>query len=198
MKFKDFKSFRDYDRKFVKVTNISNEIKKSLKIEKLHEPIYGILYIDVECGVSLRILGDAETEIKDEGILLRCDAFEGISFEIFEGTDYLKDVLENQINKFYYDNKLNELLSVKELDEFRHEAFPNDVLAILPNEKQPEKMWVRLIMKTNEENLYIAKLLDDSFVDKKYTNGKEVALIYYTEDDFKGLIINGFVKRIDE
>ena len=198
MEFKEFKSFREYDRKFVKVTNISNDIKKSLKVDKLQEPLYGILYIDVECGVSLRILGNAETEIKDEGILLRCDAFEGINFELFEGTDYLKDVLENQINKFYYDDKLNELLKVKELDEFRHESFPNDVLAILPNEKQPEKMWVRLIMKTNEDNLYVAKLLDDSFVDKKYTTGKEVALIYYVEDDFKGLIINGLVKRIDE
>ena len=35
----------------------------------------------------------------------------------------------------------------KNLDEFRHEEFPNDVIAILPNDEQPEKMWVRLFMK---------------------------------------------------
>ena len=69
MEFKDFKNFREYDRKFVKVTNLSKDLKKSLKIEKLQEPIYGILYIDIECGVSLRILGDEKTEIKDVRML---------------------------------------------------------------------------------------------------------------------------------
>ena len=198
MEFKDFKNFREYDRKFVKVTNLSNDLKKSLKIEKLQEPIYGILYIDIECGVSLRILGDEKTEIKDEGIMLRCDAFDKINFEIFEGTDFLKDVLKNQINKFYYDKKLDDLLKDKVLDDFRHESFPNDVLAILPNDNNPEKMWVRLVAKTDQENLYVAELLDDSFVNKDYTTGKKVALIYYTEKDFKGLIINGLVKMVNE
>ena len=197
MKFQDFKSFREYDRQFVKVTNIDKRYIKSLKIEKLQEPIYGILYLDKVCGVTLRVLGDAKTEIKDKMLLLRRDCFEEIDFEVFEGTDFLNDILQNQISG-YYDDKLNALLSAKELDEFRYEEFPLDVLAILPSEKQSEQMWVRLVMKTNQENVYIAELLDDSYFDKKYTNGKKVALVYYAKDDFKGLIINGLVKIVDE
>ena len=121
-----------------------------------------------------------------------------MNFEIFDGTEFLKDVLENQINKFYYDDNLNELLYDKRLDEFRHDEFPNDVIAILPNKEQPEKMWVRLFMKTKEENLYVAELLDDSFVNKTYTTGKKVALVLYEENDFRGLVINGLVKMADE
>ncbi len=196
MKFKDFKNFRDYDRKFVKVTNIDEKTKNALKIDKLEEPIYGILYIDRECGTSLRITGNELTKIEDTALIARADCFEKMNFELFDGNDFMEEVLE-QINEGYYDEQLNELLKDKLLDEFRNEVFPNDVIAILPNEKQPEKMWVRLFMKTQEENLYVAELLDDSFFDKKYTTGKKVALIYYTEDNFKGLIINGLVKIQD-
>ena len=170
--------------------------KKSLKIDKLKEPLIGIVYIDKTSGVTLRILGNEKTEIKDEVVLLRVNTFDKANFEIFEGNDYLKDVLKNQINKTYYDKKLEELLADKSLDEFRHEEYPNDVMAILPNDDQPENMWVRLLMKTNEENLYIAELLDDSYVDKKYFAGIKVALMLYEEDDFKGLIINGLVKMV--
>lgn len=194
MEFKEFKNFRDYDRKFVKVTNFSKENIKKLKIENLTEPIYGILYIDKECGVTLRILGDEKNNIKDEGIMLRSSAFENLNFETFEGNDFLKDVLKNQINEYYYDDNLNKLLEDTNLDKFRHDEFPNDVRAILPNEDQPEQMWVRLVMKTNEENLYVAELLDDSYVNKSYSAGSTVAIILYKEDDFEGLIINGFVK----
>ena len=194
MEIKEFKSFRDYDRKFVKVTNIGAETKKSLKIEKIEEPIFGVLYIDKSNGITLRILGNETSEIKDEVILLRANAFGKANFEIFKGNDYLKDVLNNQINKLYYDKNREELLADKNLDEFRHEEYPDDVMAILPNDNQPESIWVRLLKKTNEDNLYIAKLLDDSHVDKNYFAGITVALILYDEDDFKGLIINGLVK----
>lgn len=196
MEIKEFKSFRDYDRKFVKVTNIGAETKKSLKIEKIEEPIFGVLYIDKSNGITLRILGNETSEIKDEVILLRANAFGKANFEIFKGNDYLKDVLYTQINKLYYDKNREELLADKNLDEFRHEEYPDDVMAILPNDNQPESMWVRLLKKTDEDNLYIAKLLDDSYVDKNYFAGITVALMLYEEDDFKGLIINGLVKMV--
>lgn len=197
MEFKEFRSFRDYDRKFVKVTNIDDSIKKSLKIDKLIEPIIGILYIDEMCGVTLRILGNEKVELNDIGIILRADSFGKANFNVYEGNDFLKDVLMNQINQIYYDKKRNDLLSDKKLDEFRHEEYPDDVLAILPNDGQPEKMWVRLFMKTNENNIYVAELLDDSYIDKKYVKGKKVILVLYEKDNFRDLIINGFVKIID-
>ncbi len=197
MKFKEFKNFREYDRKFVKVTNIDEKTKKGLKIDELDEPIYGILYIDKQCGTTLRITGNDKIDYKEYMLLARADSFHDMEFEIFDGTDYLKEILE-QINETYYDDNLNELLYDKNLDEFRHEEFPNDVIAILPNDEQPEKMWVRLFMKTKQENLYVAELLDDSFVNKTYTTGKKVALVLYEEKDFRGLIINGLVKMADE
>lgn len=196
MKYKDFKNFRDYDRKFVKVTNLDPSVKKSLQIQKLDDPLYGILYIDRECGTSLRITGNETSNIDVTALIVRADSFKDVDFEDFEGNHLMKVIL-SQINENYYDEQLNELLNDKLLDEFRNEDFPNDVLAILPNEEQPEKMWVRLIMKTKEENLYVAELLDDSYFDKQYTTGKKVALVFYEENDFKGLIINGLVKIQD-
>lgn len=196
MKYKDFKNFRDYDRKFVKVTNLDPSVKKSLQIQKLDDPLYGILYIDRECGTSLRITGNETSNIDVTALIVRADSFKDADFEDFEGNHLMKVIL-SQINENYYDEQLNELLNDKLLDEFRNEDFPNDVLAILPNEEQPEKMWVRLIMKTKEENLYVAELLDDSYFDKQYTTGKKVALVFYEENDFKGLIINGLVKIQD-
>lgn len=196
MKYKDFKNFRDYDRKFVKVTNLDPSVKKSLQIQKLDDPLYGILYIDRECGTSLRITGNETSNIDVTALIVRADSFKDADFEDFEGNNLMKVIL-SQINENYYDEQLNELLNDKLLDEFRNEDFPNDVLAILPNEEQPEKMWVRLIMKTKEENLYVAELLDDSYFDKQYTTGKKVALVFYEENDFKGLIINGLVKIQD-
>ena len=191
MKFSDFKSFRDYDRKIFKVYGLDENIKHGLK-----DPIYGILYIDRECGTTLRIVGDDNTKYEDTMAVVRATAFNNAKFEKFDGDSFTKEVLE-QISEVYYDEKLDELLSDKNLDEFRHETFPNDVLAILPSEEQAEKMWVRLIMKTKEKNLYVAELLDDSYNNKNYTTGKKVALVLYEKDDFKGLIINGLVQLAD-
>ena len=197
MKFKDFKSFRDYDRKIVKITNVDEDLKKGLKIEELTEPIYGILYIDRQCGTSLRITGNENTEYNDIMLIVRSGQFNEMNFEIFEGNEFTKKILD-QIDEGYYDDNFNELLYDKRLDKYRHNDFPNDVEAILPSDNQPEKMWVRLFMKTKEENLYVAELLDDSFFNKSYTTGKKVAVVLYKEGDFEGLIINGLVKIADE
>ena len=197
MKFKEFKNFRDYDRKLVKITNVDENLKKGLKIEDLSEPIYGILYIDRQCGVSLRITGNETTDYKDIMLIVRSNMFNEMNFEIFDGNDFMKEILK-QINEGYYDDNFNELLYDKKLDKYRHEDFPNDVEAMLPSDEQPEKMWVRLFMKTKEENLYVADLLDDSFFNKSYTVGKKVAVVLYKEADFEGLIINGLVKMSDE
>lgn len=193
MLFKDFKSFRDYDRKFVKVTNVDSKYKKKSYIENLNEPLYGILYIDRTCGTTLRIVGDTNTKIEDSIILLRASMFGNMQFEVFEGTDYLKETLDN-INDVYYDDKRNEILEDTDLDEFRYENFPEDVIAILPDEKKLERMWTRLVSKTNQDNLYIAELLDDSYYDKDYKTGEKVAVILHQEGNFKGLIINGIVE----
>lgn len=197
MKFRDFKSFRDYDRKIVKITNVNEDLKKGLKITELAEPIYGILYIDRQCGASLRITGNDNIEYKDIMLIVRSGQFNDMNFEIVDGNDFTKKILD-QINEGYYDDNFNELLYDKRLDKYRHEDFPNDVEAILPSDEQPEKMWVRLFMKTKEENLYVAELLDDSFFNKLYTAGKKVAIVLYKKEDFEGLIINGLVKMADE
>ena len=36
MKFNEFKNIEDYDRKIFKITNLSDSIKKGLKIDKLN------------------------------------------------------------------------------------------------------------------------------------------------------------------
>ena len=198
MKISEFKSFRDFDRKFVKITNVNNKDKVRLKLDNLKEPWYGILYIDEECGISLRVLGNEDNFIKDKGILLRADVFDDIDFEIFDGTNELKNVLDNQINKYYYSDKYEELLSDKKLDKFRHEFFPNDVKTLLILDNQLEQMWVRLTMKTDQKDLYVGKLLNTSYYKKKeYYQGQDVAIKYYKNENNEELIIQGKVKFVD-
>ena len=188
MLFKDFKSFRDYDRKFVKVSNIDQRTKKTIDFCGLEEPVYGILYIDKQCGTTLRITGNERINYDDFIFLVRADSFYDMNFEIIDGTDYLNDVL-NQINELYYDDSFNKLLNDRNIDEFRHKEFPNDVMTILLNNGNPEKIWVRLIAIVDEGDIYIGELLSDSCFNKKCKTGGTVGMTIYEEDGFKDLVI---------
>ncbi|MCD7892378.1 MAG: hypothetical protein LUG60_01630 [Erysipelotrichaceae bacterium] len=202
MKITEFNSYRDIDRKYVKIRNVDEVAIKSLKIENLTEPFVGIIYLDQECGISLRILGD-KNQILDEMLMIaRYDAITNFDFEIFDGQSTLEEYLY-EINDSYYTEEISELINESALDSFRHESFFNDVEAILfvndgVNDGL-EKIWVRLEMKTNHENIYVGKLLDTSYYDEEYSEGELVALVHYkrNEDEDEFLIINGLV-RIEE
>lgn len=196
MRFKDFKNFKDCDRKFFKISNLSDDLKKSLNIEKYEEPFYGIFYHDYECGATFRILGDANNFISDEMILLRSDAFDDIVFEEFEGTKEIKDVLKNEIEKNYYDENLCSLLDDSKLDRFRYKEFPFDVKTLLVTGKNVEEVWVRLITRIKDDDTcYVGQLLNDSNYDENYTSGVVVGLKFYKEEKGEALNIIGIMEE---
>lgn len=192
MRFNEFKNIEDYDRKIFKITNLSDSIKKGLKIDKLDEPFYGVLYVDYECGITCRIYRNNTIYIKDELLLIRKNNFEDLNFDKFENLNENDKEVLNQINNSYYDEVLSELLEDKRLNKFRHEDFLYDVQVLLPTEKGLEQMWCRLVNKTSNENLYIGKLLNNSYVNKNFHEGITVVFEYILDEDRNdGLIING-------
>lgn len=132
MRFNEFKNIEDYDRKIFKITNLSDSIKKGLKIDKLDEPFYGVLYVDYECGITCRIYRNNTIYIKDELLLIRKNNFEDLNFDKFENLNENDKEVLNQINNSYYDEVLSELLEDKRLNKFRHEDFLYDVQVFLP------------------------------------------------------------------
>lgn len=198
MKFKEFKDFRNCSLKLVEISNIPQKIKKGLKIENLEEPLIGILYIDYECGISLRILGNADQTIEDEMLIARAETFDNMIFKIISNSKYNKE-LEKIKENYYKDEKINELREIKELDKFRNQEFPDDVVAILPIENiGNEQMWCRLFLKTNKENLYVGRLLNSSDYNKNYQVGSYVGITDYKRDGTHILLINGLVQFKEE
>lgn len=192
MRFNEFKNIEDYDRKIFKITNLSDSIKRGLKIDKLDEPFYGVLYVDYECGITCRIYRNNTIYIKEELLLIRKNNFEDLNFDKFENLNENDKEVLNQINNSYYDEVLNELLEDKRLNKFRHEDFLYDVQVLLPTEKGLEQMWCRLVNKTSNENLYVGKLLNNSYVNKNFHEGITVVFEYILDEDRNdGLIING-------
>ena len=57
-------SFRELDRKWVGIENkkFCKKIAKKIKMRKLVCPIFGYFYIDKECGLLLRVLGNIEKD----------------------------------------------------------------------------------------------------------------------------------------
>lgn len=194
MKFSEFEDFRSCNLKLVEINHIPNDVKKRLKIEKLEEPLIGILYIDYECGISSRILGNDKTKIENEMLITRAETFKNMRFKTISNSKYDKE-LDIMKGNYYKDERINELREVKELDQFRNKEFPDDVVAILPIENVgSEQMWCRLVLKTNEENLYVGRLLNASDYNKNYQVGNYVAIVDYKKDDTHILVINGLVK----
>ncbi len=195
MKYEDFKSFKDCDRRIYKVTNIPAELKKGLNLDKYKEPLYGIIYHDYECGATFRVLGNSDTFISDEILLIRSESFEGLDFEEFEGTNEIRKVLKNEIEKNYYDENLNILLKDSKLDRFRYKEFPFDVKTLLVTGNNVEEVWVRLITRIkDDDNCYVGQLLNDSNYDKEYSAGTVVGLKFYKEEKGEALNIIGIMK----
>lgn len=200
-------SFRDYDKKFVLVKNTGNLLERLLPEEEIEgndlptqikEPFYGLMYIDHECGVTLNVLGNVENKdlyVETIRLIARSDSLENAEFKIIDDKEYLYSKKALEKLDVYYENKnVNETRNEELLDKFRHPFFPDDVEVILPTEKGLEQMWARLMLKTNQDNLYVGELLNTSNVDEKYQTGRAAALVYYTEGDEPLLIINGLVQ----
>ena len=187
-KIKDY-SFRELERKFVKIYNIES-LLKNMGINDIKDYSYAFAYIDVECGFTFRILGNESTGLKyidDKYILVRRGAgITELNAEIIDNKEYeyAEKVLET--SSVYYENK-DDILSVRnltEIDNLRFENFPDDLQIIIQLENgELEVMWARSISYIKENEVIIVRLLDSSYYDKNYKEGDVVAVKYIPDAD---------------
>lgn len=137
-------------------------------------------YVDYEAGLTYEVLAVAsyydgdymiEWEAKDVGMKIRAESTEGQIIMPIENKVLLNkfkfriDLLET----YYSDDAVLESRMVKELDEFRHPEFPDDVLLLLLKEgNKPEKIWGRIVSSVEDtgEMLHLSvRLLNEPFED---------------------------------
>ena len=157
--------------------------------------VYG--YIDKMCGFSYKVLGltyyeDGDYTLiwpNDEvGLTVRGECFKAFDLIPIENKALSKRyATEIEItNSGYSDENDEALRSITCLDKFRHDDFPDDVLAVLylPGMK-PERIWVRpvqLIGNTGGRHYFFALLLNEPFSDYGVHNGDQVVLVIDKQD----------------
>lgn len=207
-------SFRELDRKWVGIENkkFCKKIAKKIKMRKLVCPIFGYFYIDKECGLLLRVLGNIEKDGRNKLYLdneLIFDEEKVVDYEFvskFE-VELLDDevvkciegstVIENKLDVHYKNiNNFLDTRNMEELDSFRNDVFVDDVQVLLRNkgEDPDELLWARIegIMDVKPDVL-ICKLLSSSYYNEEYSEDVMVGIKYFAEDE--SLKIVGLLKR---
>ena len=207
-------SFRELDRKWVGIENkkFCKKIAKKIKMRKLICPIFGYFYIDKECGLLLRVLGNIEKDGRNKLYLnneLIFDEEKVVDYEFvskFE-VELLDDevvkciegstVIENKLDVHYKNiNNFLDTRNMEELDSFRNDVFVDDVQVLLRNkgEDPDELLWARIegIMDVKPDVL-ICKLLSSSYYNEEYSEDVMVGIKYFAEDE--SLKIVGLLKR---
>ena len=157
--------------------------------------VYG--YIDKMCGFSYKVLGltyyeDGDYTLiwpNDEvGLTVRGECFRAFDLIPIENKAICKRYArEIEFTNSGYSDENDEILrSITCLDKFRHEDFPDDVLAVLyvPRMK-PEKIWVRpvqFIGNKEERYYFFAKLLNEPFSDYGVHAGEQIVLAVHKKD----------------
>lgn len=207
-------SFRELDRKWVGIENkkFCKKIAKKIKMRKLVCPIFGYFYIDKECGLLLRVLGNIEKDGRNKLYLdneLIFDEEKVVDYEFvskFE-IELLDDevvkciegstVIENKLDVHYKDiNNFLDTRNMEELDPFRNDVFVDDVQVLLKNkgDNPDELLWARIegIMDVKPDVL-ICKLLSSSYYNEEYSEDVMVGIKYFADDE--SLKIVGLLKR---
>lgn len=198
MKFSDVKSFRDIYLKYVEVTNVPDDVRSGLDIEDMEEPLFGLIYVDHEYGITLRIFGNKNTYIDTDALLVRSAGFGDMEFKVID--DKLLDSTGEkikQVKNYYIDEELEITREDKKIDKFRHSDFPDDVLTVLPTNAEFEQIWVRLEYRADQDNIYFGKVLNESTIIEDYKVGTMVAVEYFKDldNDREVLVLRGILKE---
>lgn len=199
MKLRDH-HFRDYEKKFVEVSNSGNVLSK-MGARDVEEPFMGYMYIDTNRGVTFRLIGNIENEahekyIKEKISLAGYDLIEDFDIKIIEDIPRLKAVEEHYKENFR-EPHIEKVREKKEIDNLRSRAYPDDVQIVIPyKEGYVEKIWVRSFDYIIKENVYIFSLLKDSCYDKKLKKDSLVAAKYFKKNNAEALIFLGTVETL--
>ena len=156
-------SFRDAERQFV-IINDSKYVKLTGCASNANSILcYG--YVDNAAGLTYQTVAATLYVDGDYSIL---DTIQCISLKIRANSVSVEDIVPIQnkalfkqysdivdnINEFYYtDQEREKCREVKELDQFRHAEFPDDVQVLfIKDGVRPEGIWVRTTKLHGSEN----------------------------------------------
>ena len=198
-------NFRNLINKFAIVLNdditiecLKKEMPQGIKANSVL--VYG--YYDGMAGMSFMVLGLTYYEggdytlvwtPKELGMTVRGECYEKAEivpidnktlFKCFENMIALRDS-----SSFWKENEIGKTRKFEILDDFRHFAFPDDILVTFINHdiQKVEKMWARLkkyVGRDKGNDVFIATLLDEPF-DKRFGmhSGEDIFAIIRPDDD---------------
>ncbi|MCQ4795351.1 hypothetical protein NE604_06835 [Anaerofustis stercorihominis] len=200
MKLRDH-HFRDYEKKFVEVSNSGNVLSK-MGEEDVKEPFIGYMYVDNNRGVTLRLLGNTENEVhekylKEKISVAGYDLIEDFDIEIIQEEIPSLEIIRKHTDKHYGEAHIEKVRDRIEIDNLRSRAYPDDVEIVIPyKEGYVEKMWVRSYDYILKENIYIFSLLKDSCYDESLKKGELIACKYFKKNNAEALIFFGKVEAL--
>lgn len=196
-------SFRDINRKIVLLED-TREMFDNYGIKKLENPFLGYVYLDIDRGLNVRIIGNENNQklieklCTEECFIVRHDLLLN-----YKATLYDKKIntfeLDKQMDTYYSYDNIEKVRARDEIDHLRSKEYPDDVTMIVPFKNDNEQLWVRLVDYDEKENLYIAYLLNDSYKDRDLVEGTFVACKYTKiSEEESVLIIHSILKKPDK
>lgn len=204
--------FRELENKWVFFDD-KKSLKKLIKMTKLKNiegPLIGYFYIDQDSGLTLKILGPVLKDYKDnlyldefylkENIILNYGDILNLKLKFLEEaiTDNINGLRQIEISLKTTDDKykLQEARIMTDIDEFRNEAYPDDVQVVLninsKKDDEVEILWAKII-GIEPNDVFICVLLTSSINSKEYLKDSLVGVKYDKEAHL--LKIVGFLKE---
>ena len=198
-------NFRNLINKFAIVLNdditiecLKKEMPEEIKANSVL--VYG--YYDGMAGMSFMVLGltyydDGDYTLvwttKEIGMTVRGECYEKAEIVPVENKTLFK-CFENMISlrdssAFWQENEIGKTRKFEMLDDFRHFAFPDDILVTFINHdiQKIEKIWARLkkyVGRDKGNDVFIATLLNEPF-DKRFGihSGEDIFAVVRQDDD---------------
>lgn len=207
-------NFRELDRKWVLITRkrYIKKIVRKLKIKKTLDPIIAYFYIDAEDGFCLKVIGNIYKDDKDNLSLEEDYIYDDKKLNYSDILKYKVKFLDNMITNYIKGIKavesssgiiLDDKFKLKEtrvmtnIDEFRNNAYPDDVeISHKDKEGNEEFLWAK-IEGVMQGDLLMCRLLTSSETDKNYELDTLVGVKYKKGKDESKLEIKGLLKAKD-
>lgn len=213
MKISKYK-FRDIDKKWILIDRPKDikKIKKKNKIDLSLDPVLGIIYIDHDMGLTIRILGNIYKEnseylfldkfINENIINIRIDKKNDFNItilndKVIEGINNTL-AINKQIDVYYSKKAIIESRKMECLDIFRHKYFPDDIELYNKKDDDDEIIWGRIIDCSINDKIVICELLDNSLIDEKYKEHTLVMAKYEETKNDEAIVIKSNVKKVEK
>lgn len=213
MKISKYK-FRDIDKKWILIDKSKDikKIKKKNKIDLTLDPVLGVIYIDHEMGLTIRILGNIYKENSEYLFLDKFINENIINIRIGKKSDFnitiLNDkvveginntlAIKKQIDVYYSKKAIVESRKMEYLDIFRHKYFPDDIELYNKKDDDDEIIWGRIIDCSINDKIVICELLDNSLIEEKYKEHTLVMAQYEETKKDEAIVIKSSVKKVEK